>query len=137
MTSINVPETIKDDNPIDSDDASPLMIAVRNGDFKMFKYLLEHGTNVNDNNSRELMLLAAMYSRNYDDAKYLLNHGANINTYDEHGNTPLLIAITNGATDFIYYLIENGASVYHMNNRGDTPITLAKTRLGINLNAHP
>jgi ankyrin repeat protein len=55
----------------------------------------------------------------------LAEMGAHVNTMDNHGDTPLHVAVNNQQVTSANFLISLGASVNATNNDGSTPLHAA------------
>jgi len=64
---------------------------------------------------------------------YLLARGADPNIKDGEGNTPLLVAVNNGAGGVIDLLVKGGANVNLGNGSGETPLIRAVQRRDLSL----
>lgn len=56
---------------------------------------------------------------------FLVGHGANVNQGDDHGVTPLQLAVGLGWDDGAVFLVEHGASTDVSNDAGETPLITA------------
>lgn len=75
---------------------TPLIFAVRQGDFATVKVLVDAGANVNETSEFGWSpLLVATQNRYYRIGEYLLRHGANPNLANDGGWNPLYIATDN------------------------------------------
>jgi ankyrin repeat protein len=72
---------------------------------------------------------AAMQGR-LDVAALLLTHGADIEARDEHGRTPLLLAVDrpSASREIVAFLIRNRAQVNTRSDNGETPLLAALMR---------
>ena len=64
--------------------------------------------------------------------RFLLQKGADPNSRDGRGNTPLLVAVTVGASDLVPILIAGKANVNLANQSGETPLIRAVQRRDLN-----
>ena len=99
-----------------------LMTVVRENLFKLVKYLVEKGADVNNGISP---LLIACDRNNIEIVKYLVEKGADVNTKDINGVTPLLIACERNDINIVKHLVENGANVNEKNRFEITPLITA------------
>jgi len=90
-------------NQKDIEGLSPLLIAVKNNNITLLKYLIENGADINDICS---ISPNVAFLNNYHHYPY--NYDSIIKSYNE---TPLSIAFSNGNETLIKYLIEHGANV--------------------------
>ena len=70
-------------------------------------------------------LLQAVERNDLATTTRLLQRGMDINTSDRNGNTLLMIAARNGATEILDFLLTNRVSLLKQNKYGDTAIMLA------------
>lgn len=70
-------------------------------------------------------LLQAVESNDLATTTRLLQRGMDINTSDRNGNTLLMIAARNGATEILDLLLTNRVSLLKQNKYGDTAMMLA------------
>jgi ankyrin repeat protein len=84
--------------------------------------------NTRDINTREtaLHLVAKRSDERY--TIFLLQRGADPNLRDSRGNTPLMIAVSNGADSVVSALIRYKANVNLANDGGETPLIRAVQR---------
>ena len=105
--------------------------AVKDGDYKTVKTLLEQDVHVNmrdDNPDAEgrTPLHWAASMGNVKIAKLLLKYGASINAREkDQKNTPLLLASRLGKTNIVKLLLKHGASLDERTYWGETPLILA------------
>ncbi|SFG11076.1 Ankyrin repeat [Novosphingobium sp. CF614] len=59
---------------------------------------------------------------------YLVGHGANVNQSDDHGRTPLQLAVNLGWREGAEFLVEHGARTSASNDAGETPLISAVHR---------
>src|SRR5579871_1803735 len=73
---------------------------------------------------RNATLLDAASRGDIATVKLLLSQGADINTRTEDGNTPLVLAVSQGAEypKLVNLLLKKGADVHARNNKGETPL---------------
>ena len=105
------------------DAATPLLLAVRNGQEAMALYLITRGANVDFRRNRDGMaaLHFTVIDWNADLAAILIEHGANPNTQSDAGYAPLHRAIANCDAKTVSTLLEYGADPDLKNNKGETP----------------
>ena len=93
---------------------TPLMVACRNDDLEMIKFLVEHGADVNIGNFKNDTPL--MYSSNIEIVTYLVEEGADVNA----SNTDQVIVLIhfindnlsiNNQMEIIKFLIGKGANI--------------------------
>ena len=81
---------------------TPLEYASINGDYKIVKYLIDHGSNINDLHIIPLVL--ALRNKNWKVAKLLIQHGADVNLFN-----PILYAVEN--KNILDMLLTKGANI--------------------------
>lgn len=122
-----------DVNAVDvTQDGTPLVLAVYEGNIAMLKLLLANGANPNVNHSRVGMLAfkypilhtALWIIAKEECAVVLINEGADITVTDSSGNTPLHIAAKYGRVKAIQALLNRGADTEARNKKRDLPIQL-------------
>ncbi|SLJ97510.1 Ankyrin repeat [Novosphingobium mathurense] len=64
---------------------------------------------------------------------YLISHGANVNAADDHGRTPLEMAVNLGWREGAEFLLESKASPDPSNDAGETPLIYAVHRKDLQL----
>lgn len=81
------------------------------------------------NEKGQSLLHLAVLSDHTKLVAYLLNKALDIDAIDNHGNTPLGIAVAHGvSTTILEYLIKRHATIEHKNNNHATPLMLALAR---------
>lgn len=112
--------------PLDIEDSrrqTPLILAIRTGNFSLVKLLLSAGANANYNNGFGASPLC--YAAQEGDAeciKCLIEHGADVNNDDLSGESPLTLAASNGHIECVKLLIDSGADVHHMTSSGKSAL---------------
>jgi len=81
-----------------------LLDAFENDNEAIIKYLIEHGTNVNQIESNGYSLLVNSCRKNNETiVKYLIEHGANVNACDKwNESSPLTIACRTGNENIMF-----------------------------------
>jgi len=108
----------------------PIITAFYDGKFEVFKYLIEHGADVNFNDNGHSLLSSAIDNTEcIKYVKYLLRKKVNINKKDGHGCYPLIKAIKKNNIDIVILLIKH-ANKYRINmdvidKDGNTPLILS------------
>ncbi|XP_059172655.1 ankyrin repeat domain-containing protein 17-like [Physella acuta] len=101
------------------------MISVGSPDVLSYLHLVRSGQIVVCQPTLDQCLLVACDKGSRLYVTYLLQAGADIETRDCHGNTPLLVATTNGIVDIAELLIEHGADVNASDIKGNTSLILS------------
>lgn len=111
----------------DYEGATPLFIAVENGNAKIAGILLKAGANVNARNIHgQTPLMMFDGDATADLVKLLLKHGARVDLEDRSQNTALILAAEEDAgISVINALIDAGADVNHQNKHGFTALIKA------------
>ena len=96
------------------------------------KEILDSGYDINDEiidpkYGYKALTLAAALNR-VGIIEYLFFRGANLDVQDEHGNTPLMIAVINWQYDTIKFLVEHGANIDKKDEFGLDAIAKAELR---------
>ena len=113
---------------------TPLMIAAHNGAKDIIDYLLDHGADINyQNSSRETCLFSAIKGQWTSIALHLIEKGANVNQRNINGYTPLSIAVYQGMSETAEELIKKGAYINSQDNNGNTPLIIASMKDKINI----
>lgn len=106
-----------------SDEWTPLMVALFNGQEETAMMLLSRGANVRAKANRgyEPIHWAALngYARA---VKFILGKGGNVNAETEYGWTPLLQAASRGHVEIARLLLDRGAMVNASEHEGWTPL---------------
>ncbi|KAK4880295.1 hypothetical protein RN001_008441 [Aquatica leii] len=97
-------------------DQTPLSVALENGLTAVSKLLIQMGADVNIQRGGTYLHLAAEYGVNVVDE--LLDAGLDINRKDEHGETPLTVALKSNQVEILTVLLERGADPNARNNEG-------------------
>jgi len=98
----------------------------------LLEFLRSIGVNIHQASSVRFAspLHAAVFGRELPVIKWLIQHGADCNFEDSDGQTPLLLAVTEGLFDVVRVLVEEGgASVEVRDDDGRTVIDLANRNL--------
>ena len=107
------------------------MDAAEEGDLEKVKLLLKQGHSINERDSRFKFgwtpLIAAIYQDNTNVVYYLVASGADLNMPDNHGETPLMHAMSRGDDnlELVEYLIAHGADVNAKDAEGATVLSCA------------
>ena len=116
------------------DDETPLLAAIKEGNYEIAQALLTAGAGVNARNSfdNKTPLMVAAYGSFCSDMQLLLEHKADVTARDYSGDTPLLL-VTNGdepqfADDSLHavkLLLKHNADIDDENNSGITALMFA------------
>ena len=108
--------------PIDT----KLFEAIRKGDAKEVKRLLEKGANPRATQANDWPAIVVAAGESLEIVKLLLARGANINArQSDQGWTPLTQAVSSHQTDVVLYLLAHGADPSLPMNDGATPLHMA------------
>src|SRR5262245_19176958 len=109
--------------------AAELVTAIRNGDVRVVRKLLDNGSDVNarDAEGNTPLILASFYA-SPECLELLIEKGADVNSVNKAGATPLIRA----ATDYekTRLLVATGANIQVRTALGNTPLILAARRAG-------
>ncbi len=129
-------------------DISPLTIAITNGSFEMFKFLLAHGANINYITSdadtvlgagANLLHYACFYIQIDICEELIKNNEFDVNqAVTSTGDTPIIIVMRkanskNRSRALIEKLIGYGGDPDKKNKKGETPISIAVKRADLSL----
>ncbi|XP_057319998.1 putative ankyrin repeat protein RF_0381 [Microplitis mediator] len=114
------------------DVGNPLRTAVRVGNYKILKKLIELGADIHQRipATERPILYDAVESGNYDIIKYMIENGVDINVRWEVSDqtcdaTALYLAVQTANMKVVKLLLDNNANVNIKSRDGVTPITLA------------
>ena len=109
---------------------TPLELAFWMNNNKAFDFLISQGADIYTHSrftSHTLLHRAAVKSA-IPKIKLLLDHDLDINARDEHGNTPLHLAIMTDQIEAALYLIKKGADIFIKNKHGQNVFNLFKEK---------
>ena len=106
---------------------TPLHAASDLGYFRIVKYLVDHGADLEALSMNEdTPLTKACYRGHLSIAAFLLSRGANINHQNKQKETPLHLAVENNHLNIVKLLIRNNANQSLRNYENNTPLDLDK-----------
>jgi len=112
-------------NVKNSDGFSPLILACYRGNNKVANFLIENGSDINDNSNMGTALMAAVVKGNSEIVKLLLDKKANVNIADANGSTALIYAAMFKKYDIVGLLIKANAHPDFKDNRGNSAVDYA------------
>ena len=114
-------------NPQPDPGMTPLHWVVISGDVRAARFLIDHGANVNANQSvyGSVLHTAINSGRDEEAAKLLVQRGARLNRPFSFGNTELHLAAMKGYADLAQALVKHGADVHAVNEYGHTALYYA------------
>ncbi len=110
-------------------DGDPLIVlAARNGDLPMTRFLLESGANPNaaSRSSGETALMVFARADNTEGIKLLAAHGADLDAVDKAGETALIQAVRARKLRAVRALLEAGADPEVADYQGQTALDVAR-----------
>eukprot|EP01129_Flabellula_baltica_P007197 TRINITY_DN2771_c0_g1_i1.p1 TRINITY_DN2771_c0_g1~~TRINITY_DN2771_c0_g1_i1.p1 ORF type:complete len:986 (-),score=182.87 TRINITY_DN2771_c0_g1_i1:41-2998(-) len=111
---------------VDVHGTSALLCASMFGNLDMVKWLINHGSNVDEKNDYGCTaLLLAVINNHHDIVDYLLDMGANINEQNDQHESAVLCASNEGHLTLLHFLISKGADYLTKDNQGCSPLHLA------------
>lgn len=113
----------------DTNQVTPLMLAVARSTTAFTELLLNKGADVNAKDKHEMSPLhyAAVNGRSKT-ILLLIEAGCGVSDVNDRGMTSLHFAAQNGHTKTVAILIEHGADVHSRSSSGHTPLMLATTK---------
>ncbi|KAK5995175.1 Ankyrin repeat domain-containing protein 50 [Cladobotryum mycophilum] len=108
------------------DGRTPLMCAVKTGNWAVSKLLLDAGANIEakDDGGATPLVWAAESGKDAV-VRLLIDAGANVKARDDDGNTPLFAAAGLGSKSVMQLLLDGGADANETNKDGRTPLFMA------------
>lgn len=131
--SLTIKEALKngaDINVRDKYGATPLMTAARWGNIPMVRFLLKNGATPNQPRSeagRMALHVACAYYGGMQICKALIAAGADVNAVTLKGETPLMMAASNGKADVVELLLRLGADKQKKDQNGKTALDYARS----------
>jgi ankyrin repeat protein len=107
-------------------DSPPLVVAAKRGYSEIFGYLLDNKAKIDKKDCKGASALH--YSAFYNDTlliRLLLRYKVNVNDSTYNGETPIMMAASNGSLEAVNELIKAGADVNKSDLKGFTPLMLA------------
>jgi Ankyrin repeats (3 copies) len=89
------------------------------------KWLVDHGENVNAQNSYEGSAIGSSVSKPAI-VRYLISKGANVNQTNNYKWSPLMYAANRGNIETVQLLLDAGADINAINNKGWNALQVAK-----------
>lgn len=123
-----------------TEDDTPLIYAVIEGNVPAVKILLQHGANVNaqDEDGNSPLHMAASYGEQNSQAltDLLLQYGANTEIKNDNGDTPLILAALHNNLPLVQTLLDHGADIHATNNENKSPFNYANDEIKTLLNSY-
>ena len=104
-----------------------LFKAIRNGDEKMTRLLVEYAAKQRDHDLTTALHIASSYPKS-SVIRVLLDYGANIDALDRSHQTPLYVAALEGHAKIVKLLLEEGARCNTITLEGQSPLYKAAGR---------
>ncbi|MBD3254170.1 MAG: hypothetical protein GF383_03715 [Candidatus Lokiarchaeota archaeon] len=117
-----IPELQKDFDEV-------LLLAARNKDFRMVKWAVNMGADVNARNEdgKSALIYACDYKASIEIAQYLVKNGAEVNVKAKYGDSPLGYGAMYGELALVKFLLESKADVNMQGEYGRTALHYAST----------
>eukprot|EP01071_Lankesteria_metandrocarpae_P003707 Lankesteria_metandrocarpae@DN3125_c0_g1_i1.p1 len=116
-------------NTVNEDGMTPLLRAAQRSSPDVIKLLIENGADVRlaSKKTGETPLHIAAFHRNKGVVEVLLETEAkkDVNVQDQHGYTPLLVAVNRGASDVTSMLLKAGGNLKIKDNYGQDGLEMA------------
>jgi hypothetical protein len=107
----------------DSENITPLFLAVENGNAEIAEILLNFGAKINARDkNKQTPLMRLDEDPSPELVRLLIKHGAKVNAADKDGNTPLILAAKNASAEILQILIDHGAEINAQNKEGQTAL---------------
>lgn len=107
----------------ESENITPLFLAVENGNVEIAEVLLNFGAKINARDkNKQTPLMRLDDDASAELVRLLIKHGAKINVTDKEGNTPLILAARNAPAEVLRALIDHGADINAQNGEGQTAL---------------
>lgn len=123
------PLNVKEENPDNKNDLSPLDHAVMNGNMMMAELLISYNADINSSKSNMSPLQHAFKSNNVSFVKFLLDNGADLNRISRDGKSaPLIDGLKYSSHDLNERIFKRYADIIRydiQDGNGDTPLHLA------------
>lgn len=113
-------------NAPNRDGKTPLYVALMKGRTQLADLLVKRGAKLDPNDMLHEVARNGVADR--DVIRFLVANGGDINSPDEHGDTPLHLAVRQGERVVAKHLINQGADVNAVNQAGEAPLDLAVSR---------
>mmetsp|Transcript_6398 Transcript_6398/g.12018 ORF Transcript_6398/g.12018 Transcript_6398/m.12018 type:complete len:279 (+) Transcript_6398:109-945(+) len=115
---------------VDGQTHTALATAVRDGNFKVAKYLIDKGASVTPRDRRTLLMLA---KSDVQIMRYLIEHeGVDVNATDDSGRTVLMLSARDHAMGMLRYLVEEArANLDARDKMGRTALDWASRGRGL------
>tara|TARA_Y100001935_G_C17264486_1_gene488361 strand:- start:474 stop:1130 length:657 start_codon:yes stop_codon:yes gene_type:complete len=118
---------IKNDANIDvknRNNLTPLEVAILSGRTQAASLLIKSNSTFNP--SKLILIAAKNGNKDKDVVKFLKSNKADFESTDKNGNTPLIIAVTQGNNRLAHHLIEYGSSINAIDKNGKTSLDIAE-----------
>ncbi|EAY09221.1 ankyrin repeat protein, putative [Trichomonas vaginalis G3] len=117
------------DKDADSDEVTPLYVALINNSFETAEILISNGANVNIWIAGRTAFNYALYKNAKEIAKLIVLHGADINKKDNYGSTALHCAAAEfNDKEILEFLISHGADINIKDQYGKTALHYAAAK---------
>ena len=106
------------DPHIETEEISPLSLAMTMDDIRWLKLLVEAGANINQKKGSWPLWWDTFYARNWDHLDYILEKGVDVNATDSTGSTAIISLAGLERYEKVLKLIEKGADVTVVTSSG-------------------
>lgn len=108
-------------------DISPVMYALKGGNFEVIQKLLDNGADVNahDSAGNTVLIYACRFKADENIIKMLVKYGANVNARDNNWKSVLMYACQNDNVEILKILVQAGANVNAKMEDGTTALIIA------------
>jgi ankyrin repeat protein len=101
-------------------------LEIRKADNANLKDIKQRIKDETDTSIKDMLLMDAIYNGYLESVKYLVENHADINEKNQHGVTPLFIAVNREHLEIVKYLVEKGANVNMRNDEDEVSVAIIR-----------
>jgi ankyrin repeat protein len=114
---------------LETDEISPLTLAMKMDDIRWLKLLVETGVDINKKKHGTPLWFETYLAGNWGHLEYLLNHGLDVNATDGVGNTALMDLARLDHYGVVIKLLEHGVNASHQSASGATLASIVQNHI--------